>query len=72
MAINNEAKPRRSTRADILEKGSGKVLSYEVEANSPDVGAGLLVPKGKVARVSNVKAAEATGVPWAAPVANMY
>jgi hypothetical protein len=29
MAINNEAKPRRSTRADILEKGSGQVFSYE-------------------------------------------
>jgi hypothetical protein len=29
MAINNEAKPRRSTRADVLEKGSGRVFSYE-------------------------------------------
>jgi hypothetical protein len=29
MAVNNEAKPRRSTRADILEKGSGQVFSYE-------------------------------------------
>jgi len=28
-AINNEAKPRRLTRADILEKGSGKVFSYK-------------------------------------------
>jgi hypothetical protein len=29
MAINNEVKPRQSTRADILEKGSGWVFSYE-------------------------------------------
>jgi hypothetical protein len=29
MAVNNEAKPRRSTGADILEKGSGQVFSYE-------------------------------------------
>ncbi|KAE8821929.1 hypothetical protein PTNB85_10567 [Pyrenophora teres f. teres] len=29
MAVDNEAKPRRSTRADILEKGSGQVFSYE-------------------------------------------
>ncbi|KAI2475622.1 hypothetical protein Ptr902_12947 [Pyrenophora tritici-repentis] len=29
MVINNEAKPRRSTRADILEKGSWQVFSYE-------------------------------------------
>jgi len=29
MAVNNEAKPRRSTKADILEKGSGQVFSYE-------------------------------------------
>ncbi|USP73004.1 uncharacterized protein yc1106_00278 [Curvularia clavata] len=29
MAVNNEAKSRRSTRADILEKGSGQVFSYE-------------------------------------------
>ncbi|KAH7548768.1 hypothetical protein BM1_10934 [Bipolaris maydis] len=29
MAVNNEAKSRRLTRADILEKGSGQVFSYE-------------------------------------------
>jgi hypothetical protein len=29
MAVNNEAKPRQSTGADILEKGSGQVFSYE-------------------------------------------
>jgi hypothetical protein len=29
MAVNNETKPRRSTRADILEKGSGQVFTYE-------------------------------------------
>jgi hypothetical protein len=29
MAVNNEAKPRRSTKADILEKGSGQVFTYE-------------------------------------------
>ncbi|EMD95284.1 hypothetical protein COCHEDRAFT_1027758 [Bipolaris maydis C5] len=29
MAVNNEAKSRRSTRADILEKGSGQVFSYD-------------------------------------------
>lgn len=29
MAVNNEAKPRRSTRADILEKVSGKMFTYE-------------------------------------------
>jgi hypothetical protein len=28
-AVNNEAKPRRSTRANILEKESGKVFRYE-------------------------------------------
>jgi hypothetical protein len=28
-AINNEAKPRRSTRALILEKGSGQIFFYE-------------------------------------------
>jgi protein-tyrosine-phosphatase len=128
-AVNNEAKPQRSTKADILEKGSGKVFTYEhlrdkclrhaeedaareantktrrdrkskkakqeageattaiitmrrgqkrksttleVEANSPNVKAGLSVPKGKVARVSDVQAAEAAGVLWMAPVAKMY
>jgi hypothetical protein len=29
MAVNNEAKPRRATKADILEKGSGKMFTYE-------------------------------------------
>jgi hypothetical protein len=29
LAVNNDAKPRRSARANILEKGSGKVFSYE-------------------------------------------
>jgi hypothetical protein len=29
MTVNNEAKFRRSTRADILEKSSGQVFSYE-------------------------------------------
>ncbi|KAF2785599.1 hypothetical protein K505DRAFT_369006, partial [Melanomma pulvis-pyrius CBS 109.77] len=29
MAINNEAKTRRSTKSDILLKGTGKVISYE-------------------------------------------
>ncbi|KAF2006458.1 DDE-domain-containing protein [Amniculicola lignicola CBS 123094] len=29
MSINNEAKPRRSTKSDILAKGTGKVMSYE-------------------------------------------
>jgi hypothetical protein len=135
MAVNNEAKPRRSTRADILEKGSGQIFTYEhlqgkrlkraeeaaateakakakakakenrgrkgksatqeaveptaststvrrgrkrkstaleVEANSPNVEAGPSVPKGKVARVSNVQAAEAAEVLWMAPVAKMY
>jgi hypothetical protein len=129
MAINNEAKPRRSTQADILEKGSGWVFSYEhlqekrlkraemdaakeakakarsyqkctnitqdaveatpsaitkrrgqkrkstaleVEANSLDFGAGALVPKDKVAKVSHVQAAEAVRVPFMAPVAKTY
>jgi hypothetical protein len=124
-AVNNEAKPRRSTKAEILEKGSGKVFTYEhlrdkrlrraeedaareakaktkrdrkskkarqeageattatstvrrgrkrkrttleVEANSLNVEAGPSVPKGKVARVSDVQAAEAAGVLWMAPV----
>jgi hypothetical protein len=128
-AVNNEAKPRRSTKADILEKGSGKVFTYEhlrdkrlrraeedaareakaktrrdrkskkakqeageartatstvrrgrkrkrttleVEANSPSVEAGPSAPKGKVARVSDVQAAETAGVLWMAPVAKMY
>ena len=29
MAVNNKAKPQRSTRADIPEKGSGQVFTYE-------------------------------------------
>jgi hypothetical protein len=29
MAINNEAKTRRSTKSEILAKGTGKVMSYE-------------------------------------------
>jgi hypothetical protein len=29
MAVNNEAKPRRSTRSDILEKRSGQMFTYE-------------------------------------------
>jgi hypothetical protein len=41
-------------------------------AESPGVDIGPSVPKSKVARVSNNKAAEAAGVPWAALVANMY
>jgi hypothetical protein len=28
LAVNNEAKPRRSTKANILEKGSGTVFTY--------------------------------------------
>jgi hypothetical protein len=129
MAVNNEAKPRRSTRANILEKGSGTVFSYEhlhekrlkraetdaakkakvkgkrgrkgknatqevveamtsastikrgrkrkstaleVEANSVDGEANQVTPKRKVARVSNVQVAEATRVPWVAPLAKMY
>jgi hypothetical protein len=119
IAVNNEAKPQRSTWADILEKGFGKVFSYEhiqekrlkraeegaakeakakarrnqkcrnaieeaaeattatslirrgrkrkstaleKEVNSLYVVAGPSVPKGKVARVSDVQAAEAAGV----------
>jgi hypothetical protein len=129
MAVNNEAKPRRSTRADILEKGSGQVFSYEhlqdkrlkraeedaakeakakarrdrksrkatqeaveattstsmiirgrkrkstalgVEANSLDGEANQAMPKRKVAKASNAEVAEATGVPWVAPLAKMY
>ena len=129
MAVNNEAKPRQSTRADILEKGSGKVFSYEhlqdkrlkraeedaaketkakvrrdrksknatqeaveaiisagtvkrgrkrkstaleVEANSVDGEANQAKSKRKAARVSNVKAPEATGMSWVAPLAKMY
>jgi hypothetical protein len=128
-AVNNEAEPRRSTRADVLEKGSGTVFTYEhlrdkrskraeeraaieakakarrdrksknatqeageaatatstvrrgrkrkstaleAEANPPDGGAGPSVPKGKVARVSHVQAAEAAETSWTAPVAKMY
>jgi hypothetical protein len=29
MAVNNESKPRRATKADILGKGSGQVFTYE-------------------------------------------
>jgi hypothetical protein len=29
MAVNNEAKPRRAIKADILEKGSGQVFTYK-------------------------------------------
>jgi REP element-mobilizing transposase RayT len=29
MSINNEAKTRRSTKSEVLAKGSGKVMSYE-------------------------------------------
>ncbi|KAH4330485.1 hypothetical protein HBH98_256180 [Parastagonospora nodorum] len=130
LAVNNEAKPRRSTRADTLEKGSGKMFTYEhlqekrlkraeesaaqeakakarrdrkfknatqeaveattsagtvkrgrkrkstaleVEANySIDGDANQATPKRKVARVSKVQIAEATGVPWTAPCAKMY
>ncbi|KAJ6267361.1 hypothetical protein PSV08DRAFT_157423, partial [Bipolaris maydis] len=124
MAVNNEAKPRRSTRADILEKGSGQVFSYEhlqdkrlrraeeaaakeakakakgkrgrksknaaqetAKATAPtsavrrdlkrkstesEAEAGPSVPKGKVARVSHVQAADTARAPWMAPVARMY
>jgi hypothetical protein len=129
MAVNNEAKPRRSTKAEILEKGSGTVFSYEhlqekrlkraetdaakeakvkgkrgrkgknatqevvdattsastvkrgrerkstaleVEVDALDGKANEVMPKRKVARVNNVQVAEATGVPWVAPLAKMY
>jgi hypothetical protein len=129
LAVNNEAKTRRATKSEILEKSSRKVFTYKhlqevrlkraemvaakeakakgkrgrkskkatqeaveatttsstvrpsrkrkstaigVEANSLDVGTRSSMPKSKVARVSNVEAAEATGVLWAALVANMY
>ncbi|KAH3955985.1 hypothetical protein HBI26_254390 [Parastagonospora nodorum] len=129
VAINNKAKPRRSTRAKILEKGPGQVFSHErlqekrlkraetdtakeakvkgkpgqkgknatqegaeattpismvrrgrkrggtaleVEANLPNVEAGPSVPKGKVARVSDVQAAEAAELLCTVPVVKMY
>jgi hypothetical protein len=49
-----------------------KSAALEAEADPPDVGAGLLVLKGKVARVSYVQAAEAVETPWTALVAKMY
>jgi hypothetical protein len=123
MAVNNEAKPRRATKADILEKGSGKMFTYEhlegkrlkraeesaaqearakarrdrkskntkeaveattsagtakrgrkrrVEVNTADGEADQVMPKRKVARVSNVQVVEGTGVAWVAPLAKMY
>lgn len=44
----------------------------EVEANSVDGEANQAKSKRKAARVSNVKAPEATGVLWVAPLAKMY
>jgi hypothetical protein len=49
-----------------------KRTALEVEANSLDFGAGLSVPKEKVAKVSYVQAAEAVGVLFMAPVTKMY
>jgi hypothetical protein len=123
MAVNNEAKPRRATKADILEKGSGKMFTYEhleekrlkraeesaaqearakarrdrkskntkeaveattsagttkrgrkrrVEVNTADSEAAQVMPKRKVARVSNVQVVEGTGMAWVAPLAKMY
>jgi hypothetical protein len=53
-----------TTSADTVKHGrKRKNTVLEAEVISGDVRAGPSMPRGKVARVSNVKAAEATGVP---------
>jgi hypothetical protein len=62
-----------TTATSTVRRGQKrKSTALEAEANPPDVRARLSVPKGKVARVSHVQAAEAAGTPWTAPFAKMY
>jgi hypothetical protein len=62
-----------TTSTSTVKRGRKREsTALEVAANSPNVEAGPSEPKGKVARVSDVQVAEATEVPWTAPVANMY
>lgn len=49
MSINNEAKVRRSTKAVVLGKGNGKVMSYEdlKEARAKRAAKDAMKGKGK-------------------------
>jgi hypothetical protein len=67
-----QAAAEATTSASKTRRGrKRKSAVLEVEADSLDVGAKRLVPKGKVAKVSEVQV-EATGAPWMAPFAKMY
>ena len=67
-----EARARREAK-DKATAGKGKRgRKRKSPALEVDVEVGSLVPKDKVARMSEVEAAKAVGVPWRAPVAKMY
>jgi hypothetical protein len=62
-----------TTSASTIRRGwKRKSTALEVGVDSLNVGAKKSVPKRKVARVSDVQVAEATGVQWIAPFAKMY
>lgn len=64
---------KATTSAGTVKRGwKRKSTTLEAEANSVDGEANQAMPKRKVARVSNTEVAEATGVPWVAPLAKMY
>ncbi|KAK7189928.1 hypothetical protein DPSP01_008370 [Paraphaeosphaeria sporulosa] len=67
MGINNEAKPRRSTKSDVLAKGSGRVLSYEdvqeLRAKRAEKDAAKEAGKGKRGRKRKNTALEAEANP---------
>ena len=69
-----EARAKRSEKDKAAaSKGKGK-RGRKRKSASPEaeVEAGPSIPKVKVARISEVELAEATGLPWRAPVAKMY
>ena len=76
-----EARAKRAAKEKATaSKGKGKrsrkrkspAPEADADANLPEVEEGLLVPKDKVARMSEVESANAQEVPWRAPVAKMY
>ena len=73
-----ELRAKRAEKDAAKEAGKGKRgrkrknTALEAEANPQNIEAGLSVPKRKVARVNKGKVAEATEVPWKAPLAKMY
>jgi hypothetical protein len=72
LKINNEAKTRRSTKSDILLKGSGIVISYKdlvaARAKRAEKDAAKAANKGKRGRKRKVTAVEALDAAVTAPV----